>query len=405
MRGLASFLVSFSSPGSSGSIPISRAISGCCSTSLASRPFCLSVIGAAVAVAGFVFFAASSPLFSVASSRRKRRRSWGRSRAWICFLSHWRLISVSVFWAARTMPPTTIFRRVSSLRSAAVSLVWRERRRSRIRLSAASALAARSSRSCLSFAIEQLSVAAALRLRVPESYSYLYLVCRPNSRRSHSEHGSALMPTSQTEIRERITSNDLDVLRQSLAFASACLADERDRSKTAETRAAAMLAVLGVIAGLVVPQAATLGGAVDMGTNLFLLVGYIAPLLFILRGLVYAVRVLSVSRRFRNTPELLFALQEHSQPEALRVEIAAVVWEYRQTVQPTTTKLHWLYRCQLNGLAALILLAIFAVAVVVGRQEWFEMPPCVTLVFGVLVAVVFASEGLVAQRGIWSKRV
>ena len=114
MRGLASFLVSFSSPGSSGSIPISRAISGCCPTSLASRPFCLSVIGGAVAVAGFVFFAASSPLFSVASSRRKRRRSWGRSRAWICFLSHWRLISVSVFWAARTMPPTTIFRRVSA---------------------------------------------------------------------------------------------------------------------------------------------------------------------------------------------------------------------------------------------------------------------------------------------------
>ena len=80
MRGLASFLVSFSSPGSSGSIPISRAISGCCSTSLASRPFCLSVIGGAVAVAGFVFFAASSPLFSRASSGPKRRRSWGRSR-------------------------------------------------------------------------------------------------------------------------------------------------------------------------------------------------------------------------------------------------------------------------------------------------------------------------------------
>ena len=210
------------------------------------------------------------------------------------------------------------------------------------------------------------------------------------------------MPTSQSAIRDRITSNDIDVLRQSLAFASTCLADERERGKTAETRAAAMLAVLGVVAGLVVPQAATLG-TIDNGTNLFLLVGYVAPLPFVLRGLVYAVRVLSVSRRFRNTPELVFALQEHSQAEALRTEIAAVVWECRQTVQPTTAKLHWLYRCQLNGLAAFILLAIFAVAVVVGRQEWFEMAPCVTLVFGVLVTVVFAGEGWLARRGIWSK--
>lgn len=209
------------------------------------------------------------------------------------------------------------------------------------------------------------------------------------------------MSTSQSEIRDRITSNDIDVLRQSLAFASACLSDERERSKTAETRAAAMLAVLGVIAGLVVPQAAMLG-AIDNGTNWFLLVGYIAPLLFILKGLVYAVRVLSVARRFRNTPDLAFALQEYSHAEALRAEIAAIVWEYRQAVQPTTAKLYWLYRCQLNGLAALILLAIFAVAVVVGRQEWFEMPLCGALLFGVLVAVVFVGEGWVAQRGIWS---
>ena len=62
------------------------------------------------AVAGFVFFAASSPLFSRASSGPKRRRSWGRSRVWICSLSHWRLISVWDFCAARTMPPTTILR-------------------------------------------------------------------------------------------------------------------------------------------------------------------------------------------------------------------------------------------------------------------------------------------------------
>lgn len=210
------------------------------------------------------------------------------------------------------------------------------------------------------------------------------------------------MSSSMSEIRHKITSNDVEVLKQSLAVASTCLADEKDRSKTAETRAAAMLAVLGVIAGLVVPRSATLG-AIDTGTGWFLLVGYVAPLLFLLRALVYAVRVLSVSIRWRNIPERLFALQECSQQEALRAEVAAVLWEYRQVVQPTTEKLYWLYRCQRNGLAAIFLLATFAVAVVVGRQQWFEIPLCVTLVFGVLVAVVFVGESLLAQRGIWNK--
>ena len=210
------------------------------------------------------------------------------------------------------------------------------------------------------------------------------------------------MSSSMPEIRDKITSDDREVLKQSLAVASACLADEKERSKTAETRAAAMLAVLGVIAGLVVPQAATLG-AIDSGTGWFLLVGYIAPLLFLLRALVYAVRVLAPSIRCRNTPERLFAFQECSEQEALRAEIAAVVWEYRQGVQPTTDKLYWLYRCQRNGLVAIFLLAAFAVALVMERQQWFEIPLYVTLVVGILVAVMFAGESLVARGGIWNK--
>lgn len=210
------------------------------------------------------------------------------------------------------------------------------------------------------------------------------------------------MSSSMSEIRGRITSDDVDVLRQSLAVASACLADERDRSKTAETRAAAMLAVLGVIAGLVVPQATTLG-PLNNGTGWFLFVAYISPLLFLLKGLIYAVRVLSVSMRFRNTPERLFSFQDGSEQEALRLEIAAAIWEYRQSVQPTTAKLYWLDRCQRSGLTAVIFLAVFATAVIVARQQWFEIPLCVTLVFGLLVAVMFAGESLVARRGIWKR--
>ena len=209
------------------------------------------------------------------------------------------------------------------------------------------------------------------------------------------------MLSSISDIRNNIKSNNVDVLKEALEFAKACLADERDRGKAAETRAAATLAVLGLIAGLVVPQAQTLG-VIDNDTGWFLLVGYIAPLVFLVRGLLCAVRVLAVSKRYRNTPELVFALPEYSYKDALREEIAAVIWEYRHAVQPTTAKLYWLDRCQRSGVIAIVLLAVFAVAVIVSHQEWFEISRGVTVAFAVLVAIVFAGELLATRGGIWS---
>lgn len=209
------------------------------------------------------------------------------------------------------------------------------------------------------------------------------------------------MVSSISDIRDNIRSNNVDVLKQSLEFARACLADERDRGKAAETRAAATLAVLGVIAGLVVPQAQTLG-AIDNDSGWFLVVGYIAPLAFLVWGLICALRVLAVSKRYRNKPERVFAFPEYSYKDALREEIAAIIWEYRHTVEPTTNKLYWLDRCQRSGVKAIILLAGFAVAVIVVHQEWFEIPCCMTVAFAVLVSIVFARELLAARGGIWS---
>ena len=87
----------------------------------------------------------------------------------------------------------------------------------------------------------------------------------------------------------------------------------------------------------------------------------------------------------------------------MREEIAAVIWEYGQIVEPTNTKLHCLQRCQRNGVAAIVFLAFFAVATIASGQTWFVVQPYVAIGLGLVVAVAFAGERFLSERGMWRR--
>ena len=109
------------------------------------------------------------------------------------------------------------------------------------------------------------------------------------------------MPPRLCEIRSKITSNDTEVLRHSLGFVQERLREEQDRGKAAETRAVAVLAILGILAGFIVPFAATIESVVECSRP-FLYVIFAAPILFFLRGICYAIRILGITKQFRPHP-------------------------------------------------------------------------------------------------------
>ena len=208
------------------------------------------------------------------------------------------------------------------------------------------------------------------------------------------------MPPRLHEIEERLTSVDLPVLRQSLDLAEKCLVREKERGSRGETRATAMLAILGVIAGLTMPQA----NAVAMSTGnrdgkLFLLISFVACLLFLVRGLFYAMRVIGVARRYQIEPDgMIYSFQELSPVDAMRKEVAAVLWTYLQSIQPNTAKLFWLHRCQRNGVVAVVLLVLFGLAVIVTSNQWFEPSLCTSVVVSVVTAILFFVIDPLAER-------
>ena len=134
------------------------------------------------------------------------------------------------------------------------------------------------------------------------------------------------MPESIREIQSRITSQDVDVLRQSLEFVRQCHLQELERGRVAETRATVMLGILGVIATLVIPSAGVLTTSTELNDRQwFLLVCFVACLLFLAKALAYAIRTISISKRYRLEPIMVYDQQTGSRIESLQAEISGVI--------------------------------------------------------------------------------
>ena len=213
------------------------------------------------------------------------------------------------------------------------------------------------------------------------------------------------MPLRLREIRNQITTNDVEVLRHSLGFVEERLREEQDRSKAAETRATAILAVLGILAGLIVPVATTIESVEEM-SRLFLYVIYAATVLFLLKGIYYAINILSITKQFRLTPYSVYDFQSTNLADVLRDDVAATIWSYEQAKDPNTRKLFWLNRVQRNGVIAIVLYAFLGVSLFVLREELMTLPPWTTYATATLTlfALLLFDRIAEAERfGIWRR--
>ena len=171
-----------------------------------------------------------------------------------------------------------------------------------------------------------------------------------------------------TEIRSQITSDDKEVLRHSLGFVQERLREEQDRGKAAETRAVAVLAFLGILASLIVPFAATIYTVVE-GNRPLLYVIFATSILYLLRGIYYALRILGVNKQYRLTPESVYDFQPAKLVDVLRDDLAATIWLYDQVKEPNTRKLFWLDRAQRSGAMSIFFYVFFGVTLLALREE------------------------------------
>ena len=214
------------------------------------------------------------------------------------------------------------------------------------------------------------------------------------------------MPSTISEIQQKITSEDVDVLRQSLEFVHRCLRQENERGKAAETRATVMLGILGVIATLVIAGAENVPMNSKLGdAGWFLLACFVSCLLFLVKALFFAIRTISISKKYRLEPQTVYGLQDASHIEALRCEIAGTIWEYDRSIQSNSGRLFWLHRCQRNSYVAIVILVLFGFLSIDTLRHSIVVSACIPIGFSILTALAFFVLDPLAEKmqGVWRK--
>lgn len=162
------------------------------------------------------------------------------------------------------------------------------------------------------------------------------------------------------EIKEKITSSDITVLKQSLEYVNQRISNERSRSDRAETRSSTLLSVTGILSGFVVFfMDSFFNGSIAQNDGKTIL--FFSSVLLISRSLFYSVRSLWTYKSYELSVELAFDFQSLKEIESIRQEISFKIWEYYQLLPISNKRLFYLNRSQRNLLCALIILLFLTV--------------------------------------------
>lgn len=207
------------------------------------------------------------------------------------------------------------------------------------------------------------------------------------------------------EIRAKLTSNDEIVLRHSLHLASECFKEEMERCKAAETRATAILATLVIFTGFTAPFMDIIQSESE-STRPFFCLTFIAFLLFLVKGIYYAVKTLGVSMRYRLEPSTVYEFQSLKLNDCLRNHISEIIGVYEKAIQPNTNKLFWLNRSQRNCIIAVFFYVFFVVALFfLNEKLLIPIQSCSIYILSFLSVVLFVaflfSDKLFERFSIW----
>lgn len=201
-----------------------------------------------------------------------------------------------------------------------------------------------------------------------------------------------------TEIKTKLSSNDVNILKQSLSFVTEKLSVERLRSSRAEIRATSILAVAGILAGFVI-YFSKLIGPLYQNNRLILLIVYNISILFLLKSALSAIKALWAFKIYELSPDLAYNFQELSVIDALREETIWKIWEYYELLKTTNKRLFLVNRAQRNIFAAIVAFAFLGVGWFILKQIPIQVPKYVVIFLIVLLILAIFSDVVFERFG------
>lgn len=184
--------------------------------------------------------------------------------------------------------------------------------------------------------------------------------------------------TNLSEIRDKISSTDPDVMEYCLVFTKECMKEEEDRGKAFETKAVGILAILGILTGLVIPVTARFDLS-GKGISPLLFVIFLIFVLFLIKAVWYAIKVVWISKAsktYRFTPKAIYKFQNIGMLQIKRNIISHRIFMYDKIVKRNTEKALYLQRSHRNSAISIAICLVFGSALLFDTSM---LPSCLVL--------------------------
>ena len=205
------------------------------------------------------------------------------------------------------------------------------------------------------------------------------------------------------EIRKRITNSDLQVISLGLNFIKEKSEKERSRSIAAEQRATTMLALSGVLAGLLTNFGKNLL-SLSFEKDLLLIAIFISSVLFIIKAAMYSIYALSCLKSYEVSHEFIYDVQEFSELEFLREELIFRTWEFYYQISLSSRRLFWTYRSQINVVASIIFSGLLSIFWLLNTAYNYDISSAISIIAALFVAlsVIFLDLVVDKIKKVWS---
>jgi len=207
---------------------------------------------------------------------------------------------------------------------------------------------------------------------------------------------------SMENIKQKLSTNDIDVIRLCQKFVDERADLERMRGESAERRANIILSTLGASSAFLVFMATNLLGEPDK-VGWLVIIMYAASALWISRSVWYCIKSIRTQSRYRVTAESVFEVQSKSEIEAVKDLLSGKIWELQRSIQPNTERLFYVQRAQ-RALIVFVGILLFMGVVVVTRDYFLIQPNSCVLSIISMFGVIFWLFGdyFIENSGIWN---
>lgn len=207
----------------------------------------------------------------------------------------------------------------------------------------------------------------------------------------------------QNKILQNLSSDNSDILEQSLKITKELLISEQKRGDVAEKRTSIVFSLLTILSGAMfyfADKFNSVNGFSDITLRHFL---FISAIILLLKSGFYALKTLRIKVYYRLDENLVYDIQKFDTHNAIKHEISWRIWVLNKALQPNNFKLYFYSRSQNNMLICICYICVLSLTYLFNGANWNMTHSVQTYVLTIIIPLpALFLDTILAHYSIWS---